>query len=63
MTLIDEQQIEVTCLECGSSRTVEGLTDTALGICPACGYVGWALAKDVNFAQLKTLRRLDLAFA
>jgi hypothetical protein len=62
MTLIDEH-IEVTCLECGLSRTVTGLTDTALGICATCGYIGWALAKDVNFAQLKTLRRLELAFA
>jgi hypothetical protein len=62
MTLLD-QHIEVTCLECGASRAVSGLTDAALGICPTCGYVGWALAKDVNFTQLSTLRRLDLAFA
>jgi predicted RNA-binding Zn-ribbon protein involved in translation (DUF1610 family) len=62
MSLLD-QQIDVTCLECGSTRAVACLTDNALGICPTCGYVGWALAEDVNFADLRALRGLELAFA
>ena len=54
--------IEVTCLECGAARAVGSLSNDALGLCPTCGYIGWALSRDVAFAELRTAAPHGFAF-
>lgn len=58
-----EQQLEVECLDCGTYRSVTDLSNDALGVCPACGYIGWTLAGTVTDTELRTLQLMHLAVA
>ena len=58
-----EQQIDVECLDCGTCRSVTDLSIDALGLCPACGYLGWTLAGTVTERELRSLHRMHLALA
>ena len=55
--------IEITCLECHSCRRVKGLGYEQLGSCLNCGYVGWALAEEMETADPRVTRTLGFAFA
>jgi hypothetical protein len=56
-----ERQIEIECLGCGTDRSVTDLSNDALGLCPACGYIGWTFAGTVTETELTTLHRVHLA--
>lgn len=53
-----ERHIEVECLDCGTCRPVIDLSIDALGVCPACSYIGWTLAGSITETDLDALRLL-----
>jgi Zn finger protein HypA/HybF involved in hydrogenase expression len=57
---VREQDIEVECLDCGTYRSVTDLSIDGLGSCPACGYLGWVLAGEVDATELSTLRLMRM---
>jgi hypothetical protein len=53
--------VTVECLDCGWVRTVpheRGHVDA--GVCPCCGYVGWALASELTERARRQLRARPL---
>jgi hypothetical protein len=57
------RSLEVACLECSSCRYVSGLSNDELGVCLTCGYIGWALAQDVTYADVHTAASPVFAFS
>ena len=52
--VVMKKLIEVACLECGAYRDVTGLSNDELGSCITCGYIGWAVARDVGHGDVRT---------
>jgi Zn ribbon nucleic-acid-binding protein len=48
----------IECLRCGAVRSLEARARRRLdgGECPRCGYVGWALSRELNDRQRQALR-------
>jgi hypothetical protein len=53
---ICQGRIEIECLDCGTFRHVTGLTPDELGMCQACGYLGWTFADSITGPELERLQ-------
>jgi hypothetical protein len=58
---LHEGQTEIECLHCGTCRYVNGLSTDELGVCPICGYVGWAPSDSVTEVELRNLQDMHAA--
>ena len=56
----ERKAVAVTCLACGTDRIVHGLSRTAIGQCPECGYVGWM--RPVEKPETKGLPEISYPF-
>jgi hypothetical protein len=48
--------IVIECLACGTTRNVLGLTCDEIGVCPRCGYVGWAFPSSISRSERARLQ-------
>lgn len=46
----------IECLRCGAVRIGSGQSRSEMGDCPRCGYVGWALSRDLTERDRRGLR-------
>ena len=54
--------VVIECLRCGRPREVMGASGHVgdAGLCPRCGYVGWALSDDLSEDERRELRDLPV---
>jgi len=55
-------RIAVECLRCGLPREIRGSLAHAMGtgLCPRCGYVGWAYSSALTEPERRALRELPV---
>jgi len=54
----------VECLKCGLPRVIRGERDhaMAMGHCPRCSYVGWALSESLVESERRALRDVPVEY-
>ncbi len=57
MTTGDRETFEIGCLACGRRRRIAGSSRDEVGVCPACGYVGWSYTDELGRDDRRPIRR------
>jgi hypothetical protein len=60
MEVMDLPSIEIECLACATTRLAASLEGRDTGVCPTCGYVGWALPAEIDDTKRHELRAARL---